>query len=99
MYIMRCDKCGWWEERDSVLITKCPNCNSPLIIDLEADEDINPTELGEEDSHLIKIRNEIKAKGSKKIWGFIEEIENPRIRINFRKLFFKAGGKMPERSK
>ncbi len=41
MKLTYCDKCGYYKEVEAILFDRCPNCNTPLIIDdIEADENI-----------------------------------------------------------
>jgi len=47
-----------------------------------------------EPSWITSIRHEIKTVGNEKVWEFIESYKNPKIRLEYRRLFFKAGGEI-----
>jgi len=48
MKLLYCEKCGWWQEVEVILFSKCKRCGNPLIIDdIEADEKLaNELEKG-----------------------------------------------------
>jgi len=54
-------------------------------------------------SHIIKLdclsqmKNNITTLGSDKTWNIIEAFSNVKTRLAYRKLFFNAGGIMPEK--
>ena len=47
MKITYCDKCGYYKEIEAILFDKCPNCNTPLIIDDEEADEVIARELDE----------------------------------------------------
>ena len=92
-----CENCGhkFHAEEDDYF---CPMCGYENYIDLELEE-------GEEDLFdfametfvIQEMQKQIKKLGHEYCWKFIEDIKNVPMRISYRKIFFKAGGKMPER--
>lgn len=105
-YLMRCDKCGWFYEANSIITEKCPQCGCPLIInDVEEDDKIaeklesREKEIKErfkkEDVEVMKYQ--IKKYGNNIMWEKIETYKNAYRRAEERQLFFKSGGKIPKR--
>lgn len=102
MYSLRCDKCGWQEEMDSVLYTSCPNCNNQLIVE-NYGEDINPIELEQKidnkrkyNKDVIYMRKMLNCVGNHTMWMGIENKSNYKERLFFRSIFFMAGGAIPQ---
>jgi hypothetical protein len=104
MYSLRCDRCGWQEEMDSVLYTSCPTCHSELIIE-NYEEDIDPTMLETKQNapinnmniHIKYMRTAIDFYGNDIMWIGIESKTDYKTRIRNRKLFFSAGGMIPQK--
>ena len=93
-YEIRCDKCGFQGEDNYIKHTNCPNCNHPLII-----EDIQETNeiVNHITSHnVMAMKKQLSKEGSKKVWGFIEELPNPLMRADLRNIFLKVGGVVPK---
>jgi len=99
MYTLRCNKCGYSCEYNQYAIKSaninCPKCGYPLIIDIEDDEDDNLPNLIEK-QNLTNMKEELQQKGNNEVWKNIESITIPTIRLEFRELFFKAGGEIPK---
>lgn len=103
MYSLRCDKCGWQEEMDSVLYTSCPHCHTALIIE-NYGEDIEPSMLTPEKELQTTNRNKevkymrtlITSVGNNTMWIGIENKSDYKERIKYRKLFLLAGGIIPK---
>ena len=103
MYSLRCNKCGWNEEMNSILYNSCPNCGDTLIIE-DYGQDIDPRELENEINEDLNNRyieqqemmNNILTTNNKKMWNNIETIKNPKLRIHKRKIFLELGGKVPK---
>ena len=103
MYTLYCDRCGYYEERDYIITTKCPNCGHPLIIDNENEDEVTdmindgktyiPKKENTYDSQCLEnMKRSIKNIGHKATWQIIEDMENPINRLYYRKIFMKAGG-------
>jgi hypothetical protein len=45
---------------------------------------------------IARITSDIETHGELKVWTGIEAISNPRARLKYREIFFKAGGIVPE---
>jgi hypothetical protein len=103
MYSLRCDRCGWQEEMDSVLYTSCPNCHNQLIIE-NYGEDIDPTMLETKqevpvnnmNKHIKYMRTAIDFYGNDIMWIGIESKPDYKVRIKYRQLFLMAGGTIPQ---
>jgi len=47
--------------------------------------------------NITIMKYNIKVLGNEKCWYIIEEFTNPKTRLNYRNIFFKAGGIIPEK--
>jgi len=102
-YILRCDKCGFCKETSFISMTNCPKCGHSLIIGGE--NDINPDDLERiEEAQIVNegmegcvsdIKQSIYDYGNDYTWQEGEKISLPLARVEFRKIFFQAGGEVP----
>jgi len=73
----------------------CPFCG--------ADMELQDTDGLKDISHIINLdnmnqmKNNIAGLGSDRVWTIIEELSNAKTRLAYRKIFFEAGGIMPEK--
>ena len=97
MYWIRCSKCNFMEETESLNITKCPLCNSPIYVEDEKMEQEFENQIQQqiEKNEIDTISEAIKRYGNKKLWKKVEEIQWFEARLFYRYIFFKAGGKIP----
>lgn len=84
MYIYYCDKCGFELELTYVKLKNCPQCKNSLTMEEAEYPDEAPT--------VEAMRTELERSGNKVVWDFIEQIEIPKARLEYREVFFKAGG-------
>lgn len=97
MKTYRCLRCGWEKETTENLDLECPNCDEPLQVEINDEEgDINIAEVLEQD-FIREMQNNIMTLGNNKVWKIIETQRNPFTRIEYRKLFFVSGGKVPKK--
>jgi hypothetical protein len=111
MYSLRCDKCGWNKEMDSVIYTSCPHCHNLLIIE-DYGEDIEPSTLetqcppiknpfiSKTEKYVKYMKTLITSCGNDIMWlGIEQNYVNYKTRIEMRKLFYIAGGVTPRTQK
>jgi len=93
-----CPQCLYITEKNGRLedledIVRCPICDTPMR--LNVDEDLLDTAISMD--ILTIMQHHIATLGSKRCWELIEDFKFPEMRLKYRKLFFDAGGKIPER--
>lgn len=99
-----CTQCGWQTEisegeaYDYMYSGEgCPICHllGTMKIDIEEYEQSKQAQTNKIDAKIMQ--EQIFTRGNDATWYIIEELKNAKIRIEFRKSFFAAGGKMPEK--
>ncbi|MBU0580460.1 MAG: DUF951 domain-containing protein, partial [Candidatus Margulisbacteria bacterium] len=100
MIKLKCNKCG-----HIITIPKdeldghfgCELCSGIMFADFsEPEEHLERMDLVLDNAMMNTIKNEIMTMGSSRVWETIETIINEKIRAKMRKMFFVAGGKIPE---
>jgi len=89
---IKCSQCGWETNvADNELEenAKCILCEGQMKIgDVSQLFDMLRPEL------INSMKKDIEGLSEKKVWNIIEGFSNPKARLNYRKLFFEAGGKI-----
>ena len=75
----------------------CPFCGADMELQ-DTDGLIDIAHIVNLDN-LNQMKNHITELGSGRVWTIIEEFQNAKTRLAYRKLFFEAGGIMPEKRK
>lgn len=102
-----CDGCGNETHAECENIYSqldCKVCGRSMIPDLPQDEeDMNDEQIIREVSEAVEHRDflqnageYIKLYGSQEVWDYIEQNENASVRFQYRNVFIKAGGTIPE---
>jgi len=92
MIKLQCSKCEYekhYTENTLLSEEKCEWCGAKMIL---AKEEIG--KIVEHDS-ILQMKKQIEDLGHSKVWAFIEKRANPKMRLSYRRLFFKAGGIFP----
>lgn len=92
---LTCSECGYTIDvldNELMMNDKCILCGGRMEITEQKKtiEDIVDRDC------LDKMRYQIEQLGDKKVWEIIEQFINPLTRIEYRKLFIKAGGEVPK---
>lgn len=94
--MLKCKNCGYERLETSYEDYECPICNGKLIIKDKKQQTIPLRTILEMDC-IENMKYQIKTYGNDKIWYAIENcINNPKIRLAYRKYFFKANGITPK---
>ncbi len=90
-----CKYCGWNGFKMGLALSGkyviCPSCGRFIEPNTYTMEQIV------RDESVEKMKWHIKELGEEWVWNFIEQWQDAKIRLAYRKLYFEAGGKVPER--
>jgi DNA-directed RNA polymerase subunit RPC12/RpoP len=93
---LKCNDCGYkvdirQEERDNYL--SCPICQKGFLFE---EKDILKIEKTVDEYLIEGMKKQLEKLGNAKAWEVIERFSQVKTRLVYRRLFFKAGGSVPE---
>lgn len=97
--IFKCPNCNLIKEifEDIEDLTEdilCPICESPMNLAEETAQAFLADVV--EEGGIEDMGISLLELGDKKVWRIIDSFKNPKTRIGYRRLFFKAGGEVPK---